>query len=378
MQESVRAEAYRKSARATGKEMAQKEAPGGASVLRQFRADLKSGALSGAVLLFGRERYLVKNAESAVIERFVNPAVKELDLTRIEAEAFSTRALIEQCETMPVFSERRVVIVSDFAPLAGKTPKGYGEEEEKELLAYLKSVPETVLLVFIHKNVDKRTKLYKAFRNTYEFGPVERNALEKFTERVLKPYGKTIAPQAFRFLVERTGYYPDAVRKTAQRAYDYTLYNLENDLKKLAGGTDASEITADDVLLLVDGNLETDVFRILDAAFEGKAGEALSQLRNLIRSGESVFGILALLVSQLEIMTAVKEMQEECLSLPEMVKTLAVHEYRVKKSLPLIRTYSATRLRTIYRFALEIDRNIKSGALEGPAALELLIAEIGS
>ncbi|MBR5741651.1 MAG: DNA polymerase III subunit delta [Firmicutes bacterium] len=353
-----------------------KEAPGGAAVLKQCKSDLESGALAGAVLLFGRERYLVKNAENAIATRFVNPAVKELDLTRIEADAFSVNGLVEQCETLPVFSEKRVVIVRDLPQLEGKTPKGFTEENETELLAYVKNVPETTVLVFVSKSVDKRAKLFKAIPNAYEFGPVERNVLEKFAARTLAPYGKTIAPAAFRLLVERTGYYPDAFRKTAQREYDYTLYHLENDLAKLAGGTEAAEIGEADVEELVGGNLETDVFRILDAAFEGRTGESLAQLRNLLRSGESVFKILGLLVSQLEIMTVAKEMQEDRKPLPAMVEALGVHEYRIKKSLPLVRSRSAAQLEETFRFALEIDRSIKTGALEGPVALELLIARI--
>ncbi len=351
------------------------EVPGGAAVLRQCKNDIESGALSGAVLLFGREQYLIRSARNAIEERFVNPAVRELDLTKIEPNAFSVRSLIEQCETLPVFSEKRVVIVSDLPALEGKQAKGYGEAEEKELLEYVKSVPETTVLVFINRSVDRRSKLFKAIAKAYEFGPVERNVLDKFAARTLRPYGKTIEPAAFRLLIERTGYYPDATRKTAQREYEYTLDHLENDLLKLAGGAPGTAITEEDVDDLIGGNLETDVFRILDAAFEGKTGESLSQLRNLLRGG-SVFSILALLVSQLEIMTVAKEMQEDRRSLPEMVETLGVHEYRVKKSLPLIRSHSAEHLEEVFRFALEIDRSIKTGALEGPVALELLIAQI--
>lgn len=356
--------------------MAAKEAPGGASVLKQCKSDLESGALSGAVLLFGREQYLVRNAIEAITDRYVNPAVKELDLTKLEAGTFTQRSLTEQCETLPVFSEKRVVLVSNFPLLEGKQAKGFGEADEAELAGYVRELPETTLLVFVNEKVDKRSKLYKAIPKSYEFGPVERDVLEAFARRTLKPFGKTISREAFRSLLELTGYYPDAFRKTAQREYEYTLYNLENDLKKLAGGTENAEITEEDVAGLVGSNLETDVFRILDAAFEGKTGESLEQLRNLLKSGESAFKILGLLVSQLEIMAVVKEMQEGMQSLPAMVDALGVHEFRVKKSLPLVRNHSAEHLKELFRFALEIDHNIKTGTLEGPVALELLIAQI--
>ena len=44
------------------------EVPGGAAVLRQCKNDIESGALSGAVLLFGREQYLIRAARNAIRE----------------------------------------------------------------------------------------------------------------------------------------------------------------------------------------------------------------------------------------------------------------------------------------------------------------------
>ncbi|MBE6036868.1 MAG: DNA polymerase III subunit delta [Clostridiales bacterium] len=353
--------------------------PGGASVLRKFIDQLEKGAVRGAVLLFGREQYLVKKAMERIMEACINDAVKDLDFTRIDPANLTVQTLQEQCETLPIFSPKRVVLIPDFPPLEGKALRGFGEKDEEALLKYMDDLPESCLLVFTSGKVDKRLKLYKKIQNlggAHEFGPMEKADLEKFAARTLKPYGKTMDAYAFRTLLDLTGYYPDEVRKNAAREVDYTLYHLENDLKKLAGVSPDPRITEEDVTETIGGNLELDVFRILDSAAEGKKGESLLQLRSLLRRGEPMYRILALLCSQLEIFLVVKEMKEAGRSTGEMVSALGVHEFRVKKSLPVVSRYTVAHLRQVLQNAMEVDGNVKRGKMDGNVALELLIAQL--
>lgn len=353
--------------------------PGGASVLRKFIDQLEKGSVKGAILLFGREQYLVKKAMEQVMAHCINDAVKELDFTRIDPAGLTLQSLQEQCETLPIFSPKRVVLIPDFPPIEGKSLRGFGEKDEEALLQYLDDLPESCLLVFTAQKADKRLKLYKKIQNlggAYEFGPLDKPDLEKFAAKTLKPYGKTMEAQAFRTLLDLTGYYPDEVRKNAAREMEYTLYHLENDLRKLAGVSPEPRITAQDVEETIGSNLELDVFRILDSAAEGKKGESLLQLRSLLRRGEPMYRILALLCSQLEIFLVVKEMKEAGRSTGEMVAALGVHEFRVKKSLPTVNKYSVSHLRAVLQSAMEVDRNVKRGKMDGTVALELLIAQL--
>ena len=69
-------------------------------------------------------------------------------------------------------------------------------------------------------------------------------------------------------------------------------------------------------------------------------------------------------------------MQEEGLSTAAMHSQTGIHEFRIKKSLPLARQYTVSRLRHILMKAYEVDRNVKSGSLEARAALELFVAMV--
>ena len=60
----------------------------------------------------------------------------------------------------------------------------------------------------------------------------------------------------------------------------------------------------------------------------------------------------------------------------EIAKTLKVHEFRVKKTMGFCEKFTIEKLKSILIQLYEIDRNIKTGALEPELALELLVGRI--
>ena len=66
------------------------------------------------------------------------------------------------------------------------------------------------------------------------------------------------------------------------KAIEYSLYNLENDLKKIiAHSGNSSEITAADVSDIIAANPENNVFAMLDAIGRNRKDEAFRLLHNL-------------------------------------------------------------------------------------------------
>src|SRR5262249_20141353 len=97
-------------------------------------------------------------------------------------------------------------------------------------------------------------------------------------QRAKSAYSKKLADPAARALLE---------------LIEPSLGLLDQELAKLATyvGT-AAEITAEDVDTLVGRSRGADVFRILDAIGQGKAGEALAILQRALADGEEPIGIL--------------------------------------------------------------------------------------
>ncbi|QHI73346.1 DNA polymerase III subunit delta [Aminipila terrae] len=333
--------------------------------------DLKSDKVGPVAALFGREQYLVSWSCEQIIDKYINPACKELDLSVLEEEKISVDTIKEACETFTMMSEKRVVIVKNFPLLEGVKMKGFTESQEAELAEYVKGIPESCILIFTGNSADKRKKLFKSINDngqTYEFEALNEKALKSFVEKRFRSAGKVTKPSIINEFIQNTGYF--------HKEADYTLYNLENDIRKIIAYSEGQEILLSDVLATVSGNLETSVFAMLDAISIGRKDEAYILLNALLSAGENLYMILSLIASQFETILEVKEMLEEGKNQKQIQGILKIHEFRIKKAMSFAGRYSVNNLRKILTKVYEIDRNIKTGILEQNLALELFIAQI--
>jgi len=337
--------------------------------------DLKAGNIPSLVFLCGEEEYLIHWAAGALVKKYVDQASEMLDFTRLEPEGLTLTAIRECCETLSMLSERRVVLLPEFPPAAGEKLKGFSEEDEKGLLEYVNHIPESCLLIITAKAPDQREKKTAKLRTAagkagkvYDFEPLNGPQLRSFMAKRFKAAGKLCRDSVLALLMEDSGY--------GNKDIDYNLYNLENDIKKIIAHSTGEEITPADVASALSANLETNVFAMLDAVSRGRKDEAYRLLHGLLVSGEGVYRLLSLLVSQIELLLEVKEMAEEGMDPGRMQKVLGIHEYRIKKARGVVNQYSVKSLRRILSKAYEIDGAIKSGLLEQRLALELFIGSI--
>ncbi|MDO5414580.1 MAG: DNA polymerase III subunit delta [Bacillota bacterium] len=336
--------------------------------------DIKEGNIPRLVLLCGKEDYLIRFYADALIKKYVSDACRPIDLVTLEGEFLTVDKVKESLETVSLVSERKVVFLPEFTPAAGKAVKGLSDSDIKELIEYFPMIPEGALLLITASEIDeakaKKNKVRTAVEkhgSVYDFQALNESQLQNFIEKRFRTAGKMYAPSVIRMIVSESGY--------GNKAIDYSLYNLENDLKKIIAHSDG-QITPEDVKEVLASNPENNVFAMLDAIGRNRKDEAFRLLHNLLQSGTPVFNLLRLITGQLELILAVKEMRDEGLSLPQMQKTLGIHQFRIKKAMAVTGQYSMKDLRAALSAAYEVDENIKTGLMDGQLALEYFIAGI--
>ena len=169
-------------------------------------------------------------------------------------------------------------------------------------------------------------------------------------------------------LIEATGYF--------NKESDYRLFNFENDIQKVIAHSDGSKVTEQDIERTVSGDLDTFVFDMLDGISSNQKDKAFQILYNMLHSGSDPFSIIGAIVSQFELMLSVRQLREDGLDLSAMHKKLGGSEYRIKKLIPYANKYSVEKLKHTLSGIYEVDRNIKTGLLDGQLALEMFIASI--
>lgn len=347
------------------------------TIVKTVNSGKQSGIYPRVLLLCGKEDFLISWAKNYLKDALVNPACEALDCAVFSESTIDAQAIMQACDTLPLMSERKLVIVDEPDALTAQQPRDMTASEIQALTDYIPKVPETTMLVFCCVKPNKTKSIYKSIAKNgivYDFTPLDDASLGSWMVKRFAAAGKTADRRELTDFARICGY-GDSER-------NYNLYNLENDLKKIFALYDKQSIGLEDMLAAAQGQAEVNAFKILDCAFAGKKGKAMEILHASIDSQAPskemgvVLSFLGLLISQIEIMTEGKERQEEGQNYYNIVKQMGVNEYRYKKAMAACSGKSAAQLRRFLGDALQIEKDMKSGSMDGRLALELFIAKL--
>ena len=100
--------------------------------MKNIQADIKSGNFKQAYLLYGDEAYLKQQYKHNLVKA-LNPDDDTMNFSHYEGKGVDVKQLIDLCETMPFFAERRVILLED---------TGFFKNKSEELADYMKELPD--------------------------------------------------------------------------------------------------------------------------------------------------------------------------------------------------------------------------------------------
>ncbi|GBF04248.1 DNA polymerase III subunit delta [Deinococcus aerius] len=296
------------------------------------------------LIAFSGNRFL---AEEALRETLAARGLSVRDLPRLAGEDVTAEAAASLLAPS-LFGDGGLIV-----DLAGVKP-------DKALLDLLASAPVTVA-VLDESPPATRVKLY-----------------EGRGEHVTSP-----APQK---TGDVAGWVGQRARKLGLKLdRDAALYLAEvfgPDLTGIAGELNKLELldpplTADLVRRVVGREPPGDSFAMLGAATTGKPGEAVTQLRRLLASGEDPFKLMGAVVWQYSLVARCVALTQEEGRVTEGVaaQRLGVKPYPAKKALEVARRLNEAKIRAHLARILDADLAMKRG-LDPGATLERLIVQL--
>lgn len=339
---------------------------------RDFLADLKSGDIAPFVLLYGKEQFLVEWALKALKDKYVNEATMVMDYQSLDEDA-DMDSLMSSLAIIPLMSERRVVAVKNFQPLAQTKAKGFSQDDIERLSEYVSEDHPGLLAVFTSEDIDGRGKLVKALKKSgsvYEFDSLSGDELTAFAAKRFHAAGLKIGRSEMSFLIRETGY--------DNRESEYTLLNFDNDIKKIIASCDGTYVTEKDIAETVIGDSDTFIFDLLDGISGNDKKRAFEILDNrLTKDQYEAMSVAGAISSQLEIMLEVKEYSARNGSNSrEISQRTGLNEFRVRKALGYANRYSEEKLKSMLEGIYDVNKNIVTGLMEPRLALEMFIAQI--
>ncbi|MBR2548153.1 MAG: hypothetical protein IKF07_08185 [Eubacterium sp.] len=367
---------------------------------KSFLGDLKSGDIAPFVLLYGREQFLVDWAVKALRDKYVNKATEVMDYQTLDPDT-DADSLIAAVQTLPMMSERRVVVARDLPVLSSSKARGFTSDDIDRLTDLIsKSGSQTndpspslfgsalqdedssgslfgstggTLCILSSEEVDGRGKLVKALKkygSVYELDSLSPDELQAFAAKRFHAAGLKIGRQEMNFLLRETGY--------GNRDSEYRLFNFDNDIKKIIACTDGQYVTQEAIAETVIGDSDTFIFDLLDGISGNDKSRAFEILGSrLAKDQYEAMSVTGAICSQIEIMYQARELSTRGhMSSSQIASYTGQNEYRVRKALSYASRYSLDKLRSMLENIYDVNKNIVSGLMEPRLALEMFIAAI--
>lgn len=305
-------------------------------------------------LLFGEEGYLKKQYRDKLRDALIDKE-DTMNYHYFEGNKINAVELLDLGDTMPFFSERRVIVIENSGWLK-KAP----EDIDKRLAA----LPDTTYIIFVENEVDKRNRLYKwIVKNGYvsEMKTPAGSMLVKWVDKQCKAEEKHMEKETIKYLVTHMG---------------SDMFLLRNELDKLfAYSGDRVDITLEDVQEVCISQAVDKLYKMIDAIGEKNQETALLLYHDLLVLREPAMRILFNLTNHFKSLMELSVMPDKGYQYKEIASLCGIPEFNVKKNKQQAGKYTYEELRDMVELCQMTDQNIKTGRVQDIVGVELLIVE---
>lgn len=294
--------------------------------------------------LTGSNEYEIKKFFTNLKTEFISK-YGETGVENYTGEQLNPEIIANALGGISLFATNRMVII-----------RGLNEAKDvvEQLLKQLKSVPDDIELILIEPNLDKRTSLYKTLKNDTEF----------------KEFSNLSEPELIGWIQSEVKNQAGQITPaSARKLYDYCGFDqlrLSNEIQKLVSYD--TNVSNENIELLVDKNPRDTIFELLDLALSGESVKSVAKLQSLEAMHEDPFQIASMLIWQAHILSIVQTTSS--LGDSEIAKIYKINPFVITKTKRLIKNRDLSTLKKIVNKVAKLDITLKTNSHDPWRALE--------
>ena len=325
--------------------------------MQRINQDIKTGQFQQIYLLTGEEDYL-RNQYKNRLKAALLGAGDQMNLNLFQGKEAAPQSIIDMAETMPFLAERRVIVLDNTGLLKGA---------QEAFAEYLKEPAETAFFVISEKEVDKRSRVYKAIRQKgyiCEFKEQDENTLKKWIRQSVAKENKQIEEKALALFLNKTG---------------TDMSGIKTEMEKLLCYCHKQDaITWKDVETVTTERITNRIFDMIRAVAERKQKQALDLYYDLLSLKEPPLRILALLARQFQMLLQVKGLKEKGHDSRYIGEKTGLQPFIAKKYMDQLAGFKTWMLRKAVEDCVQAEEDVKTGKLNDMISVELLIIKYSS
>lgn len=324
--------------------------------MRVISEDIKTGEYKKVYLIYGEETYLRKQYRDKLRDAITGEDT--MNYSYFEGKGIDARGVIEICETLPFFAEKRLVVVEN---------SGFFKNANDIMLDYIGRISENTVLVFVEEEVDKRGKLFKKVKELgyeTEMTIQTQAVLERWLLGMFTQANKKLTSETMSYFLSVCGNDMTNIQKEAEKLICYCL--------------DKEVIEISDIKEITTIQISAKIFDMIDALGFKNQKKTLEIYYDLIATKEPPMRILFMLERQFNIMLQVKELNEKGIQQRDIASKLQMQPFIIGKTIKQIANFSKKRLETALEEAVGVETAIKTGNIDEKIGVEMLLIKYSS
>ncbi|MCR4704542.1 MAG: DNA polymerase III subunit delta [Lachnospiraceae bacterium] len=321
--------------------------------MRSINEDIKSGQLKQMYLLYGPEDYLRLQYRDKLKAALAGDDT--MNCHYYEGKDVNVGEIIDLAETMPFLAERRVIIIEN---------SGLFKAGGEEMASYLGGISESAYFLFAEKEIDRRSKLFKAVQSggrAIEFGVQDDATLQKWVMGLISAEGKKISPRDVAYFLTSVG---------------SDMSNIKTELEKLVCyAMKRDTITAADIDAVCTREITDHVFEMVDAIAVRDRRKAMRLYQDLLALKVPPLRTLALIARQYNLLLQVRMLLASYRDPYTIADKTGINKYFVKKYISQASAFTADALKSALERAVDTEEAVKTGRLSEKLCVELLLVE---
>lgn len=309
---------------------------------QEFETSLKKGIVPTVCFLYGEEQFLVERAVHMLLDRAVDPALKDFNFNVYFGNESKGVDIIDAAQTLPMFSERRAVLV--------KRAEQLKAEALEVMLPYIQNPSSGTCLLLTGTKIDQRKKFFQEFKKLgvlVEYKRFYDNKLSGFIQSESVAQGKPIETAAAELLSALIG---------------NNLQELSSQIEKLVvyAGT-KTRITVDDVRIMASSSKAFTAFELAKFLGLRDVPNSIRSLDTLFLHGEEAPMMIGALTRHFRQLWRVRELLDKKMLQADIGRELSINPFFLGEIVTQARNFSRRELQRIFDEFYRCDVASKTG-----------------
>jgi len=308
------------------------------------------------IVLHGSDEYRSDQKLKEIIAGYKKKNKSGLNLIYLEKNP-TFEDLKDESRQLGMFEEKRLIVGKEVL----------NKKIKKKIIDNLEKLADSENILILKEDEKIKGKFSKEIEKLSkrkgmikEYEKLKGRQLKSWYKKEISKFNVKITSQALSKLVNFIG---------------NDLWRAKNEVSKLATMKDREKIEVKDVVDYIRPEIETDIFKTVDALGAAKKDKAVELIEKHLKDGDSPFYLISMINYQVRNLLTLKELQKQDASYNEIKRKSKLNPFVIKKTKAQAKNFNFDKLKKIHRNLFAVDLSVKSGEMSPETALTLIISQ---